>query len=531
MPNIQTEEDFIRDLALHIRAGYQVIGVITDEDARFLAAVQQAAEQVTEKLPEAERPLAVHTWDTLNMFKPGLTTTPPKSALEAVDQLLDPDLEGSFLSVFRDMHAVFPNSPALRRQFLDAIQDQALNRTGRVRPIIVQLPTMAKLPDDLSPHIPLMTMPLPSDRTLQEMTGKIIQQYPQLSNTPAEETFKLAKGARGLPGHEAQNALFKAILAAKGINSQTFSELEDTKSQILEKNDVLTYIPRERIEPEENVGDYDELIDFVRRRKLLFTEAAEAEGLDKPKGLILLGVPGAGKSMVGQTVARVLDLPLCIFDVSRIFDSLVGSSERRMDFALRTVTSLQGAVLLIDEADKAFSGVSQSTNDSGVSRRVFGQLLSWLAAKRDRTFVVMTMNRIDGIPPELLRRGRFDELFFVDLPGPEARQQILEIHLKKRGIDPTLYAPAMKTLVTASNNFVGAELEEVVIASRLLAFEQTGKGVPSLDHLMMCINETTPMATLSPKPVEEIRKFCKEQQVRPVNRVKKRAVGSRQLAL
>jgi len=223
---------------------------------------------------------------------------------------------------------------------------------------------------------------------------------------------------------------------------------------------------------------------------------------------------------VGKSIARLLGLPLVILDFASVFVSLVGESERKLRDALRTVTALGGCVLLIDEADKAFGGAVDGNGDSGVTRRLFGQLLTWLTEKDDRTFVVLTMNRTRGIPPELLRKGRFDEVFYTDLPDEYERRAILSIHLGNRGIEPAIYNDKhWAELIRHTNEFVGSELEEVVKSARFLAFQGHGDGIPKFEELVAAITSTPPIARLDAENIKSIREFCKSR-ARPVARSK-----------
>lgn len=234
-------------------------------------------------------------------------------------------------------------------------------------------------------------------------------------------------------------------------------------------------------------------------------------------------VHNTGKSMVALATGRMLNLPVYTLDVGAIFGSLVGESESRMRDALRQITAQQGCVLLIDEADKAWGGSHDSRGDSGVTQRVFGQLLSWLAAKQDRTFVIMTMNRTNGIPPEFLRKGRFDEVFFVDLPDTVQRRQIFDIHLRKRGINidaMQMTADEWQEIMGRTESFVGSEIEAAVIESRFLAFQRNEanatmapelKAQPTFEDLLDAVTAIKPLATLDSEGVNAIREFCQSR--------------------
>src|SRR4051794_19988578 len=210
-----------------------------------------------------------------------------------------------------------------------------------------------------------------------------------------------------------------------------------------------------------HVGGLDELKAWLTGRIGAFSEPARKFGLPAPKGLLLLGVQGCGKSLTAKAVASHWALPLLRLDVGRIFSSLIGSSEENLRKAIRVAESVAPTVLWIDEIEKALSGTGSSGNtDGGVTARVFGSLITWLQEKTVPVFVVATANRIDGLPPELLRKGRFDEIFFIDLPGPAERREILKIHLARKKRDPDRFK--LDELAGMAESFSGAELEQAV---------------------------------------------------------------------
>ena len=230
--------------------------------------------------------------------------------------------------------------------------------------------------------------------------------------------------------------------------------------------------------------------------------------------VVLLGIPGTGKSYVASAVARLLGLPGYIMDVGSVFGSLVGESEQRMRDALKTIKAQRGCVLLLDEADKAFGGAADSSGDSGVTKRVFGQLLTWLSSKQDRTFVIMTLNRTKGIPEEFLRAGRFDKVFYTDLPHELERRAILEIHMRKRHVDPAglgLGDPEWAELLDKTKKFVGSELEEMVREARYISFEARGSGKPNFAELIQAAGGLVPLATLNEESVNAVRTYCQNR--------------------
>src|SRR5213075_3107882 len=219
----------------------------------------------------------------------------------------------------------------------------------------------------------------------------------------------------------------------------------------------------------DTVGGLDSLKRWLSDRSSAFGEPARKFGLPPPKGLLLLGVQGCGKSLTAKAIANFWALPLVRLDMGRIFGSYIGSSEENLRRAIRVAESVAPAVLWVDEIEKGLSGsMGAAVTDSGVSARVFGALLTWLQEKTAPVFVVATANRIDALPPELLRKGRFDEIFFIDLPSSEERREIFRIHIARRQRDPSRFD--LDLLSTTAEGYSGAEIEQAIIAGMYLAF-------------------------------------------------------------
>jgi SpoVK/Ycf46/Vps4 family AAA+-type ATPase len=519
--------DFKTLLMEHLSGGYQFMYVPTAEEHRVEREIEAAAK---------EKKLRVVYWDHFDGFQGDkdfkLNDQDAKIGREpaGAPQLLglsaplvdvgkkpknDP-LPNNTIYVLRDIDDYF-QSPPIRRAIRSLAVEQRLVCGERFRPVIILSPKL-DIHQKLRSHITVLDFALPDEAKLLEcvkfIQASVAETAPDKATLSDEYARALARTLLGLTATEAENALARGIARYKEFHPDLIRMLQDEKAGIVKKSEVLTYIDASQLTKREHIGGYDTLISFVRRRKNAYSTRATELRIDNPKGMVLIGVPGTGKSVVATTVAGELDLPLYTMDVGAIFGSLVGESEARMRDALRQITAQQGCVLLIDEADKAWGNAHSSSGDSGVTQRVFGQLLSWLAAKQDRTFVIMTMNRTDGIPPEFLRAGRFDKIFFTDLPNPTERRAIYEIHLRKRGVDPNLLALSESdwdALCDASNEFVGSEIEIAVVEARLQAFEERNAGVPTFTELLTQTKAIIPLMKLDKAGVDKIREFCKER--------------------
>ncbi|HNV70798.1 MAG TPA: AAA family ATPase, partial [Candidatus Ozemobacteraceae bacterium] len=239
-----------------------------------------------------------------------------------------------------------------------------------------------------------------------------------------------------------------------------------------------------------------------------FTERAKAFGCTPPRGILLLGVQGCGKSLVAKAVSSLWSVPLLRLDMGRIFSSLVGSSEENVRRAIRTAESVAPAILWVDEIEKAFSGMQSSgQSDAGVSSRVFGTFITWLQEKTSPVFVIATANRIRDLPPELFRKGRFDDIFFVDLPSAIEREQIFTIHLKKKGRDPAKFDLA--SLSRVSDGYSGSEIEEAVSSALYEAFFQNRE--LETEMILQTLKETFPLSRTMREDIEELRRWAGER--------------------
>jgi hypothetical protein len=507
--------EFTDKLVGYINAGFQACQVDTPEITRAENAVRDAAERVG---------MAVYTWDIAN----GFADEPPtekKNPTQALDRVAS-SVEGNGVYIFRNFH-VFLRDPGIAQKWQLLVEQNMLNNAQYRRPVII-VGTNIEMPKMLKATTTALDFTLPNREELETcfdfiQKGALEANPDQQENaacTP-EQKEKIVDALIGLSAQDAENVLSLCAWEHKGFSSEELLEtIENEKSQILRRSAGLEYIHKNKIPPMGDIGGFDLVKEWIDQRKVIFTSAAEEFHLDPVQGMVLLGPPGTGKSLTGKAIARQLGLPLIIADISSVFGSLVGQSERQADEMLATINSLGSGVVLFDEADKMFGGAADATGDSGVTRRIFGKFLTWLQEdKAPNIFVIMTMNRIKGIPPEFLRKGRFDEVFYTDLPDATERRDILEIHMRKRGIeDPaTTYSKDGWTeIISATDNFVGSELEDVVKSAKLAAFTGRHKAEPTFEETIKVIKETITLATLDKENIDAIRQFCAER-ARPVS--------------
>lgn len=506
-------QDFEQLLHEHLCAGYQCMFTPTNEESRLEMAVASVAKRLD---------MGVVVWSADEGFSNAELSgqnqkyRSPAEALRAVTTDACKIGNGNNVFIFRDLDDFFID-PIVRRLIRTLTEGNKLVNKKFKRPILL-VSSKRQLHEKVKPCVTQIEFELPGEdmlrRTVEFVRSSIETNDASKATISPELMDKLVGSLRGLTSNEAENALSRCLVRHNGFTDAMIGTILDEKAQIIKKSEVLTYIPEERQATREEIGGFGQLLDWVGRRRLSYGREAQQMQIDYPKGVVLIGVPGTGKSYVAAAVSRLLGLPGYIMDIGSVFGSLVGESEQRMRDAIRQIEAQQGCVLLLDEADKAFGGATDSQGDSGVTRRIFGQLLTWLSNKKDRTFVIMTLNRTTGIPPEFLRAGRFDAVWYTDLPTETERQQILQIHFKKRGVTADqlcLTEDQWAMLAEQTQSFVGAELEQLVVESRYLSFERRASAVPTFEEIIEAKAAIIPIATLEKEKIDEIREFCQNR--------------------
>ncbi len=508
------DAEFATTLDEHLRAGYQIMYVPTSEEARVETEISRVAKNLKSD---------VITWDCFEGFscehlKKEAKYKNPVFALEAlVDETIFPVGKagegGNHVFVFRDLDDYMTDSQIRRRLRSLAEGNRLVNRKYK-RPLIILSPSM-NIHTKLRASITIIDFALPGEtklkRQIEFVRQSIESKDPSRAVVSDELRELLATNLLGLTSNEAENCLSRCIVRHSGFKPEMLKTIKDEKAAIVKKSEVLTYIPEDTTRTRADIGGYDLFMDWMEMRKLAYTPSARAENIDYPKGVVLMGVPGSGKSVVAKAACLIMGLPGYILDIGSLFGSMVGESEQRTRDALRQVDAQKGCVLVIDEADKALGNAHNSSGDSGVTKRVFGTILSWLADNNSRTFVIVTLNRTEGLPPEFLRAGRFDAMFYTDLPTELERRQILEIHMRRRGVDPKtlgMAEPEWDSLIEGTKGFVGSELEEVVRESRYQSFASHKTGIPTFEQFIEAAAAIVPMTVRDPQGIESIRTFC-----------------------
>jgi len=374
-------------------------------------------------------------------------------------------------------------------------------QTGNPPRLLVLSTPVTGLPLDLQKEVPTIELPLPGDRVLRRVATDVVGIG---DSEGLDLDAALIRAARGLTVMEAEVAFRRALQAHGQLDASGVPIVVREKERVIRQSEVLEYYePRASMA---DVGGVDTLKRWLNQRGRGFEPAAAEFGLDAPRGALLLGVQGCGKSLVARAIAASWQFPLLRFDLGRVFGGLVGQSEGNMRAALQIAEALAPCVLWIDEIEKGLAGMGSSDQtDGGTTSRVVGTLLTWMQERQQPVFVVATANRIDQLPPELLRKGRFDEIFFVDLPAPDVRRDILCIHLTRRKRDPGAFD--LDRLVEASVGYSGAELEEAVREALYLAYAD-GREVET-DDIAAALEATRPLSLTMGSDIANLRSWAK----------------------
>lgn len=480
---ISPRERLKNELMLRIKSDYPYLYLISYEDERTIEAVRAMGKELGRE---------VFVWSSAS----GLFSATKPAPYLRQPQLLSQGLEdaeryaGAALFVILDAHNHLDSPEIIRilRNFADNFVQK--NKT------LLFIGTQEKIPNDLSRGIPSFYFPLPDAAELTSSLAKI-------SKNSSEHHAALVQAGIGLTLREANRAFKRAHADNNGASKDGIHWVVTEKARLVKKSTALTFLsPETHLS---DVGGLEILKQWLVQRGKAFSPKAKEFGLSMPKGILLLGVQGCGKSLCCKMVSAEWNVPLVRLDIGAIFNSYIGMSESNIRTALATAEAVAPCVLWIDEIEKGLSGLSSSdSSDAGTTSRVFSTILSWLQEKEAPVFVAATANRIEGLPPELLRRGRFDEIFFVDLPNTLERKEIFSIHLKNRGRKPETFDLATHAQNTTS--YSGAEIEQIIINALFEAFSANHELSDS--HLAKAVTDTVPLSKAMAENIQKLQRWA-----------------------
>ncbi len=487
------------------KARFPLIYMTTWEESRAIDVLQNIC--ADEKLLKTKRNLI--TWSTTDGFCGGKNQNDPLDALGYIEKG-----DESAVYVLKDFHVYMdPKSKLYDYTLIRKLRDLVeIIKFSPVFKTIVIISPVTVVPIELQKDISLVDFELPKIQDMKLLLNGFIETNVggniHMSITE-DKKEALCGAALGLTLQEAENAFARATVNDGKLDITDIATILEEKRQIIKKTGILEYINSDL--NVNDIGGLENLKRWLTKRQRAWSKEAEEYGLNPPKGILITGVPGCGKSLTAKVVGEMWNMPLLRMDIGSIFSGIVGSSEENMRRAIKTAESLAPCVLWIDEIEKGFSGLS-SSGDSGVSSRIFGTFLTWMQEKKASVFVIATANNISALPPEFMRKGRFDEIFFVDIPTYRERKDIFKIHLNKRYMSDEVFSEinvdeeTVGTLAGMTEGFVGAEIEETVVNA---LFEAFFKQAPlTLSHLEMAIQNTIPLSVTQHEQILAIREWA-----------------------
>ena len=490
--------DVVRDLELLVRSRYALIVLDTPEDDRADDVMQHLA--VTLGLP-------LFNWTASKGLRRSGVETAAYDTAAPVKALSF--IEASHLPALYHLHGF---GDMLADGAVAAKLKDAAGQFARSTGAIVISGTQIRIPEALSPIATRVALPAPGLDDYRRLLDQVIREAGsrmriQVSLT-AEETSQLLTNLPGVTLVESERILTRLVIEDGKLDAGDIAKVVAAKRDTIAKDGVLQYVPVDA--GMSDVIGLAGLKAWLAKRRLILTEPARASqfGLTFPKGLLLLGVPGCGKSLCAKAVAKEWSLPLLRLDAGALYDKYVGETEKNFRKAMDTAERVAPAILWIDEVEKAFASGGGDA-DGGLSTRLLGSFLTWLQDRHGDVFVVATANDIERLPAELLRKGRFDEIFFVDLPGARARSTIFALHLKKRGQPEAEFDCA--ALGAATEGFSGAEIEQAVVSALYSAF--AGHSALTTGMLLAEVKATRPLSLTMGDKLNALREWARDKTV------------------
>jgi AAA+ superfamily predicted ATPase len=489
---------FSDELKLLLRSRYPVIYIPTREEERVESAIGECAKQQGDR--------AVYIWDFVDGYQgnPNDTGFGKRNPLQALEFLEKLPVNAPAIFILRDFHRFLEDISISRklRNLARALKSQPKN--------IVIISPQIIIPEDLSEIITVLEFALPNVEEIKIEIERIIASMGQ----KIEGRFfdEMVRDCQGLSLERIRRILARAIASHGELQPDVLELILAEKRQTIRQTQILDFYPAQ--ENISDIGGLDNLKEWLLRRGSAFSERARQYGLPHPRGLLLVGIQGTGKSLTAKAIAHHWHLPLLRLDVGRLFAGLVGESESRTRQMIQLAEALAPCVLWIDEIDKAFAGLD-SKGDAGTTSRVFGTFITWLAEKTSPVFVVATANNIQSLPPEMLRKGRFDEIFFVGLPNQEERRAIFNVHLsrlrahniKNYDIDRVAYE---------TPDFSGAEIEQTLIEAMHIGFSQNRDF--TTDDILEAASQMVPLARTAQEQIKFLQEWAAAGKARLASR-------------
>tara|TARA_B100000745_G_scaffold297988_2_gene245813 strand:+ start:9937 stop:11451 length:1515 start_codon:yes stop_codon:yes gene_type:complete len=488
----------LHDLSLLIDSRVAIITISSHEEQRTLDLLKRVASHIRKPAYSWSITKGLVRYDVAHAIASSDFTKDPVAVLKSIEKTADPSL-----FVLCDYHPYFENAPETCRQLREIAMAHSLN--GHT---VVLLSHEVTVPKELSSYCASYQLSLPTAEEIEQIVRDVAKEWMQTKRkrvaTEPECLKLLVKNLAGLSTKDVERLARQAIFNDGAITRDDITEVNKAKYELLDMGSVVSF--EHETSDFANIGGLGRLKSWISQRKPAVLGDINIPGLSAPKGVLLLGVQGAGKSLAAKAIAGVLSVPLLRLDFATLYNKYIGESEKNLIKALEMSQTMSPCVLWMDEIEK---GVGTTGSDNDTSRRLLGTLLTWMSEKHEGVFIVATANDIQILPPELIRKGRFDEIFFVDLPNKQGREEILRIHLKMREQNPDNFA--ISELADACDGFSGAEIEQAVVASLYSAY---GVGQPlATRHVKASFEETSPLSVVMAEQVASLRAWASSRTV------------------
>ncbi len=479
--------DTLEELRRRILGGYPLLVLQTYEEQRW-------ANEIADLALELER--GIVEWSATSGPQPPLSADQlPDGTLSFLEQILSYPTEHLFL--LKDLHP-YLNDPAIVRKIRDM-----LPRLVEQKKTLLLLSPVDDVPLELTKDCAILELPLPGPDEVRGILQHLLKEKNSIPTPNNKQEDHLIKAVLGLTAIEARNAFAQALLGREMINDEVYAALVREKRQMVQGSNLLEFFDLE--EGISDIGGLEGLKEWIAQRAEAFSTDAQAQGISNPKGVLLAGIQGCGKSLSAKAIARLLGFPLVRMDLGTLLESTRGSSEQNLRDVLRLMETIAPSVLWLEEIDKAFAGFTDEAGTDATMARILGRFLTWLQEHKEPVFVVATANNVASLPPEMLRRGRFDELFFVDLPNYYERKAIFEIHLSKRGWKPEKFDT--DHLSNTTEGYSGAEIEQIVNSSIIEAFALNR--MPTMKDLNDARERTVPLSVTMEDEIFHLREWAR----------------------
>ncbi|MEM9927863.1 MAG: AAA family ATPase, partial [Cyanobacteria bacterium P01_D01_bin.50] len=490
--------ELAKQLDLMIRARYPLLYFVSVEEEPVEEVLLQVA-----AISQPERKLFF--WDLVCGWND--TNKDKGSIMQALERIAKAPNEENSIFVLRNLYLSLKNPYSDKKIPVIQYLINLARELKSTRKTIVVTGSVLELPGELKEEVTVIDFPLPNTEEIDFLIHQWVQ--PQKLKLTELATEQLVKACQGLSRTRIQRVLAKALASKQYVDETDIDEVLTEKKQAIRQTEILEFFNAQQ--SFKNVGGLENLKQWMRVRQDVFTEEARRYGIPNPKGVLLVGIQGTGKSLTAKTIAHEWRLPLLRLDTGRLFGGIIGESESRVRQMVRLAEAMAPCVLWIDEIDKAFGNISSNIDgDSGTSRRVFGTLITWMQEKSSPVFIVATANNVKILPAELLRKGRFDEIFFLNLPTVVEREEIFKVHLQR--LRPTKLSEFdLSQIASQAKDFSGAEIEQVLIDAMHRAFDRGTNGQRrdfTTEDILWAIKQTVPLAAIACDRIEDLKRWA-----------------------